>query len=162
MRAMLADMRVWVTLDSSAKDPSQFIKTWLESQSCDLESILGNGPIGGLAIRQEELRGAEFFQSPWVEEVRHKCFLYVRTASIKSFSSFVRLRRTFDLRPNWWRNVVAIHSIVTCIHVFLSEPPHHRLGWLICSVAQWLVLRFNQRWMISIPKIKFVLRRCQS
>jgi len=55
-------------LESFAKDPSQFIQTWLESQSRDLESILGNGPMEGLTIRQEELRRSEFFQLPWVEE----------------------------------------------------------------------------------------------
>lgn len=58
-------------LESFAKDPSQFIQTWLESQSRDLESILGNGPMEGLTIRQEELRRSEFFQLPWVEEVRY-------------------------------------------------------------------------------------------
>jgi hypothetical protein len=64
-------------LESFAKDPSQFIQTWLESQSRDLESILGNGPMEGLTIRQEELRRSEFFQLPWVEEVRYyKCFIY--------------------------------------------------------------------------------------
>jgi SWI/SNF-related matrix-associated actin-dependent regulator of chromatin subfamily D len=61
-------------LESFAKDPSQFIQKWLESQSRDLESILGNGPMEGLTIRQEELRRSEFFQLPWVEEVRYKCF----------------------------------------------------------------------------------------
>jgi len=55
-------------LESFAKDPSQFIQTWLESQSRDLENILGNGPMEGLTIRQEELRRSEFFQLPWVEE----------------------------------------------------------------------------------------------
>jgi len=55
-------------LESFAKDPAQFIQTWLESQSRDLESILGNGPMEGLTIRQEELRRSEFFQLPWVEE----------------------------------------------------------------------------------------------
>ena len=72
-------------LESFAKDPSQFIQTWLESQSRDLESILGNGPMEGLTIRQEELRRSEFFQLPWVEEVRYyKCFIYVELASTKN------------------------------------------------------------------------------
>jgi hypothetical protein len=35
-----------------------------------LETILGSGPSDGLTIRQEELRRSEFFQLPWVEEVR--------------------------------------------------------------------------------------------
>ena len=73
-------------LESFAKDPSQFIQTWLESQSRDLESILGNGPMEGLTIRQEELRRSEFFQLPWVEEVRYYISaLYI--ASTKNFSS---------------------------------------------------------------------------
>jgi len=55
-------------LESFAKDPAQFIQTWLESQSRDLENILGNGPFEGLTLRQEELRRSEFFQLPWVEE----------------------------------------------------------------------------------------------
>lgn len=62
-------------LESFAKDPAQFIQTWLESQSRDLESILGNGPMEGLTLRQEELRRSEFFQLPWVEEVHHLCFI---------------------------------------------------------------------------------------
>jgi hypothetical protein len=76
-----------IFLESFAKDPSQFrvIQTWLESQSRDLESILGNGPMEGLTIRQEELRRSEFFQLPWVEEVRYKSILYVKTASTKTF-----------------------------------------------------------------------------
>jgi SWI/SNF-related matrix-associated actin-dependent regulator of chromatin subfamily D len=57
-------------LQSFAEDPAKFIQTWLESQSRDLETILGSGPSDGLTIRQEELRRSEFFQLPWVEEVR--------------------------------------------------------------------------------------------
>ena len=75
-------------LESFAKDPSQFIQTWLESQSRDLESILGNGPMEGLTIRQEELRRSEFFQLPWVEEVRDYInALYI--ASTKKLFFFV-------------------------------------------------------------------------
>ncbi|KAF8153953.1 SWI/SNF complex protein [Crassisporium funariophilum] len=55
-------------LESFANDPAQFIQTWLESQSRDLESILGSGPTEGLTVRQEELKRSEFFQLPWVEE----------------------------------------------------------------------------------------------
>ncbi|KAJ7585081.1 SWI/SNF complex 60 kDa subunit [Mycena floridula] len=55
-------------LQSFSKDPSQFITSWLESQSRDLESILGSGPSEGLTVRQEELRRSEFFKLPWVEE----------------------------------------------------------------------------------------------
>jgi SWI/SNF-related matrix-associated actin-dependent regulator of chromatin subfamily D len=56
-------------LQSFADDPAQFIQTWIESQSRDLETILGSGPSEGMTVRQEELRRSEFFQLPWVEEV---------------------------------------------------------------------------------------------
>jgi SWI/SNF-related matrix-associated actin-dependent regulator of chromatin subfamily D len=56
-------------LQSFARDPAQFIQTWLESQSRDLETVLGSGPTDGLTIRQEELKRSEFFRLPWVEEV---------------------------------------------------------------------------------------------
>jgi len=55
-------------LQSFANDPAKFIQTWLESQSRDLESILGAGASEGLTLRQEELRRSEFFRLPWVEE----------------------------------------------------------------------------------------------
>lgn len=56
-------------LQSFANDPAKFIQTWLESQSKDLESVLGAGSSEGLTLRQEELRRSEFFRLPWVEEV---------------------------------------------------------------------------------------------
>ncbi|KAF8064246.1 SWI/SNF complex protein [Lyophyllum atratum] len=55
-------------LQSFANDPAEFIQTWLESQSRDLESVLGSGPSEGMTVRQEELKRSEFFQLPWVEE----------------------------------------------------------------------------------------------
>lgn len=55
-------------LQSFAQDPALFIQTWLESQSRDLENIIGSGPTEGLTVRQEELKRSEFFQLPWVEE----------------------------------------------------------------------------------------------
>ncbi|THV05288.1 SWI/SNF complex 60 kDa subunit [Dendrothele bispora CBS 962.96] len=55
-------------LQSFAKDPSHFIEVWIESQSRDLENILGSGATEGLTLRQEELRRSEFFRLPWVEE----------------------------------------------------------------------------------------------
>ncbi|KAI9463493.1 BAR-domain-containing protein [Boletus coccyginus] len=57
-----------VFLQSFASDPAKFIQTWLESQSRDLESILGSGPSEGATIRAEELRRSDFFRLPWVEE----------------------------------------------------------------------------------------------
>ncbi|KAG1853157.1 SWI/SNF complex 60 kDa subunit [Suillus subalutaceus] len=55
-------------LQSFARDPANFIQTWLASQSRDLESVLGNGPSEGATIRAEELRRSDFFRLPWVEE----------------------------------------------------------------------------------------------
>ncbi|KAJ7065926.1 SWI/SNF complex 60 kDa subunit [Mycena belliarum] len=55
-------------LQAFARDPAQFIQTWLESQSRDLETVLGSGPTDGLTIRQEELKRSEFFRLPWVQE----------------------------------------------------------------------------------------------
>ncbi|KAM6493215.1 SWI/SNF complex protein [Amanita muscaria] len=55
-------------LQSFANDPTKFVQTWLESQSRDLETILGSGPTEGLTVRQEDLRRSEFFGLPWVEE----------------------------------------------------------------------------------------------
>ncbi|KIM55127.1 hypothetical protein SCLCIDRAFT_30560 [Scleroderma citrinum Foug A] len=57
-----------VFLQSFADDPAKFIQTWLESQSRDLESILGSGPSEGATIRAEEFRRSDFFRLPWVEE----------------------------------------------------------------------------------------------
>ena len=62
-------------LESFSRDPAQFIQTWLESQSRDLESILGSGPTEGQTVRQEELKRSEFFQLPWVEEVRESTLI---------------------------------------------------------------------------------------
>ena len=56
-------------LSSFADDPATFIQQWLESQSRDLENILGSGPSMGKTLRAEELRRAEFFKLPWVGEV---------------------------------------------------------------------------------------------
>ncbi|EGO02913.1 hypothetical protein SERLA73DRAFT_176377 [Serpula lacrymans var. lacrymans S7.3] len=55
-------------LQSFARDPAEFIQTWLASQSRDLESVLGSGPSEGATIRAEELRRSDFFRLPWVEE----------------------------------------------------------------------------------------------
>lgn len=55
-------------LTSFASNPSEFIQTWLASQSRDLESVLGSGPSEGQTVREEELKRSEFFRLPWVEE----------------------------------------------------------------------------------------------
>lgn len=55
-------------LRSFANNPQEFIQTWLESQSRDLESILGSGPSEGATLRQDDLRRSEYFKLPWVEE----------------------------------------------------------------------------------------------
>ncbi|TCD64932.1 SWI/SNF complex component snf12 [Steccherinum ochraceum] len=55
-------------LDAFASNPQGFMQTWLESQSRDLESVLGSGPSEGATLRQDDLRRAEYFKLPWVEE----------------------------------------------------------------------------------------------
>ena len=55
-------------LQSFAENPQEFIQTWLESQSRDLETILGSGPSDGATVRQDDLRRSEYFRLPWVEE----------------------------------------------------------------------------------------------
>jgi len=55
-------------LQSFAEDPSSFIHTFLQSQSRDLESILGSGPSEGATVRREDLQRSEYFRMPWVEE----------------------------------------------------------------------------------------------
>lgn len=55
-------------LASFANTPQAFIQTWLESQSRDLENILGSGPSEGATLRQDDLRRSEYFRLPWVEE----------------------------------------------------------------------------------------------
>ncbi|KAI0030842.1 SWI/SNF complex 60 kDa subunit [Vararia minispora EC-137] len=55
-------------LNSFASDPSGFIQSFLESQSRDLETILGSGPTDGATLRREDLQRSEFFRMPWVEE----------------------------------------------------------------------------------------------
>lgn len=55
-------------LQSFSKDPALFIQQWLESQSRDLETVLGSGPTEGATLRTEDLRRSEFFSLPWVEE----------------------------------------------------------------------------------------------
>ena len=75
-------------LQSFADDPAKFIQRWLESQSRDLESILGSGPTEGLTVRQEELRRSEFFQLPWVEEVC--AAVYILIAEVGAHASLIR------------------------------------------------------------------------
>ncbi|THG95970.1 hypothetical protein EW026_g5774 [Hermanssonia centrifuga] len=55
-------------LHSFSADPQAFIQTWLESQSRDLDSVLGSGPSEGATLRQDDLRRSEYFRLPWVEE----------------------------------------------------------------------------------------------
>lgn len=55
-------------LHTFADNPQEFIQTWLESQSRDLDSVLGSGPSEGATLRQDDLRRSEFFRLPWVEE----------------------------------------------------------------------------------------------
>ena len=55
-------------LQAFADDPAGFIQNFLESQSRDLESMLGSGPSEGATIRKEDLQRSEYFRMPWVEE----------------------------------------------------------------------------------------------
>jgi len=55
-------------LQSFAGNPQEFIQTWLESQSRDLEAVLGSGPSEGATLRQDDLRRSDYFKLPWVEE----------------------------------------------------------------------------------------------
>ena len=45
------------------EDPVDFINNWIESQSGDLRELLGER-----AVEAEEIRKAEFFDQPWVNE----------------------------------------------------------------------------------------------
>jgi len=49
---------------SFAEDHQQFIKTWMASQSSDLETILGTDR----GVPDELMRRSDFFRLPWVEE----------------------------------------------------------------------------------------------
>lgn len=49
-------------LNAFIEDPRSVVKTWLESQSHDLDIILGNEQ----GIREEDLKNSEFFSLPWV------------------------------------------------------------------------------------------------
>ena len=55
-------------LQAFADDPAGFIQNFLESQSRDLESMLGSGPSEGATIRKEDLQRSEYFRMSWVEE----------------------------------------------------------------------------------------------
>ncbi|KAF8346600.1 SWI/SNF complex 60 kDa subunit [Amanita rubescens] len=57
-------------LESFSRDPAKFIQTWLESQSRDLETVLGSGPTEGMTVRQEDLRRSEFFRLPWAVAIQ--------------------------------------------------------------------------------------------
>jgi len=49
---------------SLAENPKAFVNRWLESQSKDLDILLGNEH----GIREEDLKNADFFRGPWVDE----------------------------------------------------------------------------------------------
>lgn len=76
-------------LQSFSEDPARFVRAWLESQSRDLESILGSGPSEGMTVRQEELKRSEFFRLPWVEEVcpLSPLLAYTRLFIVPSFQA---------------------------------------------------------------------------
>jgi len=49
-------------LKSFASDPKSFVQTWLQSQSRDLDIVLGNEQ----GIKEEDLKNSQFFSEPWV------------------------------------------------------------------------------------------------
>jgi SWI/SNF-related matrix-associated actin-dependent regulator of chromatin subfamily D len=57
-------------LSAFAAEPRAFVQTWLESQSRDLDVVLGNEQ----GVREEDLKNSQFFEMPWVS--RYMCLLY--------------------------------------------------------------------------------------
>ena len=49
-------------LNAFAADPRAFVQTWLDSQSRDLDVVLGNEQ----GVREEDLKNSQFFAMPWV------------------------------------------------------------------------------------------------
>jgi SWI/SNF-related matrix-associated actin-dependent regulator of chromatin subfamily D len=47
-----------------ADDPRGFVNKWLESQSKDLDLVLGNEH----GVREEDLKNTEYFRQPWVDD----------------------------------------------------------------------------------------------
>jgi len=47
-----------------AEDPRGFVNKWLESQSKDLDLVLGNE----YGVREEDLKNTEYFRQPWVDD----------------------------------------------------------------------------------------------
>ena len=54
-------------------DPAKFIQTFLESQSRDLENVLGSGPSEGLSVRKEDLQKSDLWKMGWLEEAVAVC-----------------------------------------------------------------------------------------
>lgn len=108
-------------LESFANDPAQFIQTWLESQSRDLECILGSGPSEGQTVRQEELKRSEFFQLPWVEEVC-KSYLYILSwvSDLMSVNRPWRSRRVSVCRTRESHDMYRSFSWLLCIPCIFS------------------------------------------
>lgn len=105
-------------MQSFAEDPANFIQTWLESQSRDLETILGSGPTDGLTFRQEELRRHEFFKLPWVEEVSPPYTSRVFDRVLKCFHRLLQSRKVHD----WPEDCDAIcHCIISVSQIIASS-----------------------------------------
>ena len=49
---------------SLSNDSKGFVNNWLESQSKDLDIILGNE----FGVREEDLKNSDFFRASWVDE----------------------------------------------------------------------------------------------
>lgn len=106
-------------LESFASDPAQFIQTWLESQSRDLENIMGSGPSEGATVRQEELKRSEFFQLPWVEEVRSiSLYLFLEVADHSHRPWRFRKGPASQARA-WHRRLFGyLLNMFVCLYVF--------------------------------------------
>ena len=54
--------------ESFAADPQGHLRTWIASQARDLDALLGGDRTGSTPFSAEELKRAETFRGPWVDE----------------------------------------------------------------------------------------------
>ena len=54
--------------ESFAADPQGHLRTWIASQARDLDALLGGGNTDSTPFSAEELKRAETFRGPWVDE----------------------------------------------------------------------------------------------
>lgn len=63
-------------LDEFSNDSGAFIKNWINSQSIDLDLILGTEHAN---VPLEEMRRADFYRRDWVQEGENSCFVFIYT-----------------------------------------------------------------------------------